>query len=183
MNRGNDARAGAANNCQPMTANNSSLHTQPVAYGLELKIPPVAMVFFVAFLMWVGAVYVPGLNVQIRFQSIAIGVFGILGVISCSLGILEFKRAKTTVNPTKPETSSSLVTSGIYKYTRNPMYLGFLLILAGWEAAIGGILSFLLLPGFVLYLNRFQIKPEERALVAIFGNEFTNYCAEVRRWI
>ena len=159
------------------------MHTEPGAHVLELKIPPVAVVVFVAFLMWLGAVYVPALHVQIRFQSIAVAVLGLLGVISCSLGIFEFRRAKTTVNPTKPESSSSLVTSGIYKHTRNPMYLGFLLILMAWATATANILSFMFLPGFVLYMNRFQIKPEERALVRIFGNEFAKYSSHVRRWI
>ena len=159
------------------------MHTQPGVHVLELKIPPVVIVIFVAFLMWVAAVYVPGFDVQFRFQRIAGWVFGLSGLISCSLGVLECKRAKTTVNPTKPEFSSSLVTSGIYKHTRNPMYLGFLLILVGWAAATANILSFLFLPAFVLYMNRFQIKPEERALVGIFGDEFTRYCSHVRRWI
>jgi len=157
------------------------MHSEPGAHVLELKIPPVAIVIFVAFLMWVGAVYVPGFDFQ--FPPIAVWVFGLLGVITCSLGVLEFKRAKTTVNPTRPQLSSSLVTSGIYKHTRNPMYLGFLLILVAWAAATANILSFLFLPAFVLYMNRFQIKPEERALVGIFGDEFTTYCSQVRRWI
>ena len=150
---------------------------------MELRIPPLAIVILVAFLMWVAGVYAPGFDVQIPFQSIAVGVFGLLGVIACTLGIVEFRRAKTTVNPTKPESSSSLVTSGIYKHTRNPMYLGFLFILAGAAIAAANLLSFLLLPAFVLYLNRYQIKPEERALAGIFGDEFTRYCSHVRRWI
>ena len=110
-------------------------------------------------------------------------MIGLLGVIACALGILEFKRAKTTVNPTKPESSSSLVRSGIYRHTRNPMYLGFLLILVGWATLTANILAFLVLPVFVLYMNRFQIKPEERALTLIFGDEFKAYCSTVRRWI
>jgi len=103
--------------------------------------------------------------------------------LSGVLGIIEFNRAKTTVNPTKPESASSLVRTGIYQRTRNPMYMGFLLILVGWAIAMANIVSFLVLPGFVIYMNRFQIKPEERALTLIFGEDFKAYCVETRRWI
>jgi protein-S-isoprenylcysteine O-methyltransferase Ste14 len=159
------------------------MHTRPDAHVLELKIPPVALVVIVAVAMWLGAAYVPGFHFRFPLQSIAALVIGLAGIITCTLGFLEFKRAKTTVNPTKPQSSSSLVTSGIYRHTRNPMYLGFLLILAGWAAFTATTLSFFGLPAFVFYMNQFQIKPEERALESLFGEEFTEYCFIVRRWI
>jgi protein-S-isoprenylcysteine O-methyltransferase Ste14 len=151
--------------------------------ALELKIPPVALVIVAAVLMWLGSAYAPGLNVEFPFQSVIAWVIGLLGLITCILGVVAFKRAKTTVNPTKPESSSSLVTSGIYRRTRNPMYFGFLLMLTGWAAARANMVAFLALPTFVLYMNHFQIKPEERALMSIFGDKFKNYCSSVRRWI
>ena len=98
-------------------------------------------------------------------------------------GVIEFRRAKTTVDPTKPDSASSLVRTGIYRRTRNPMYLGFLLILTGCAAALANLTSFLILPAFVVYMNRFQIKPEERALASIFGDDFKAYYSEARRWI
>lgn len=107
----------------------------------------------------------------------------LLGLVACTLGWIEFRRAKTTVNPTKPESSSTLVKTGIYRGTRNPMYLGFLLMLAGWAIFIGNVLSLLGLPAFAFYMNQFQIKPEERALASIFGDEFRAYRSNVRRWI
>ena len=158
------------------------MHTRSV-HALELKIPPVAFVIGVALLMWLAAVCAPGLNVGFPFQSIVAWVIGSSGIITCILGVAAFKRAKTTVNPTKPESSSSLVTSGIYRRTRNPMYLGFLLMLAGWAATRANMVAFLALPAFVLYMNQFQIKPEERALMLLFGDEFKKYCSSVRRWI
>src|SRR5881628_3939420 len=97
------------------------MHTRPDVHALELKIPPVALVIIIAILMGLGAAYFPGFNFQFPFQSIVGWMIGLLGVIACALGILEFKRAKTTVNPTKPESSSSLVRSGIYRHTRNPI--------------------------------------------------------------
>ena len=133
--------------------------------------------------MWLGASHVPGFNFQFRFQSLVGWIIGLLGVIVCLLGVLEFKRAKTTVNPTKPQSSSSLVRRGIYGLTRNPMYLGFLLILAGWATAMGSFVAFMALPAFVVYMNRFQIEPEERALTSIFGDDFKKYCSEARRWV
>src|ERR1044071_7757040 len=149
--------------------NRPVLHTRSV-HALELKIPPVALVIGVALLMWLAAACAPGLNVSFPFQSVVAWVLGLSRIIICILGIASFKRAKTTVNPTKPESSSSLVTSGIYRRSRNPMYFGFLLMLAGWAAARANVLGFLALPAFVLYMNQFQIEPEERALSSLFGD-------------
>lgn len=136
-----------------------------------------------AVLMWLGSAYALGLSFEFPFQSVIAWVFGLLGLITCTFGVIEFKRANTTANPTIPQSSSSLVTSGIYRHTRNPMYLGFLSILAGWAAVTATVVTFWALPAFVLYMNQFQIKPEERALMSIFGDEFKAYCSTVRRWI
>jgi protein-S-isoprenylcysteine O-methyltransferase Ste14 len=151
-------------------------------HALELKIPPLALVLLAALLMWLCPAWAP-LNFQIPFQPIVAWIFGLAGMMVSAMGVAEFRRAKTTVNPTKPESSSSLVTSGIYRCTRNPMYLGFLLLLTGWAAATANILAFVVLPAFVAYMSRIQIKPEEGALTAIFGEEFKSYCSRVRRWI
>ena len=133
--------------------------------------------------MWLARAFAPVFNFQFPFQSIVGWAFGFLGVTVSAFGILEFRRAKTTANPTRPGSSSSLVTHGVYRHTRNPMYLGFLLILLGWAAATANLLAFLFLPAFILYMNEFQITPEERALLGIFGDQFKRYCSHVRRWI
>ena len=99
------------------------------------------------------------------------------------MGFASFRRAKTTVNPMKPDSASSLVVSGIYDLTRNPMYLGFLVILVGWAFFLSNALGFIFLPLFVLYMNRFQIEPEERALASVFGEAFASYRSRVRRWL
>jgi protein-S-isoprenylcysteine O-methyltransferase Ste14 len=121
--------------------------------ALELRIPPVALVFIAALAMWALA------------------------------GVAEFRRARTTVNPTTPQASSSVVDSGIYRRSRNPMYLGFLLALAGWAIQLGHLAALPVLPAFVLYMNRFQIAPEERALRAKFGAPYAEYTRRVRRWL
>ncbi|HEX7858875.1 MAG TPA: isoprenylcysteine carboxylmethyltransferase family protein [Verrucomicrobiae bacterium] len=159
------------------------MQAQTRGRSLELKVPPLVVVMIAALLIWVGAVYLPEFSFRFRFQSVLGWVIGVLGFIGCFLGFLEFRRSKTTLNPTKPGTSSSLVQTGIYRHTRNPMYLGFLLMLVAWAIVMGNVISFLVLPGFVIYLNRFQIQPEERALTSIFGDEFTAYRSGVRRWI
>jgi protein-S-isoprenylcysteine O-methyltransferase Ste14 len=150
---------------------------------MNLRIPPVVLVILDAMLMWAGAAHFPRFHFQIPFQGFVGWTMGFLGIVACALGVLEFKRAKTTVNPMKPQSSSALVKSGIYRCTRNPMYLGFLLILMGSAMLIANLVAFLGLPVFVLYMNQFQIKPEERALTSIFGDEFRAYCSSVRRWI
>jgi protein-S-isoprenylcysteine O-methyltransferase Ste14 len=96
---------------------------------------------------------------------------------------VSFRKAKTSVNPTKTNLTSTLVTDGIYKNTRNPMYVGFLFFLIGWGFILYNIYSMTLCIGFVLYMNRFQIQPEEKALMSIFGEEFVDYKRRVRRWL
>ena len=98
-------------------------------------------------------------------------------------GFYEFQKAKTTFNPMTPDAASSVVTSGIYHVSRNPMYVGFLLLLTTWAIFLSHPLPFLFLPVFVTYMNRFQISPEERALSAKFGEEYDAYKRSVRRWL
>jgi protein-S-isoprenylcysteine O-methyltransferase Ste14 len=105
------------------------------------------------------------------------------GVAFALAGILAFRRANTTVNPAKPEAASTFVASGVYRVSRNPMYVGLLLVLTGWAFFLCHALTFLFLPVFVAYMNRFQIAPEERALSARFGSEYATYTRSVRRWI
>lgn len=150
---------------------------------LELKVPPVAVVLVTAGLMWLVAWATPALGFLFPARDlVAIGLT-LAGAVTSALGVISFRRAKTTVNPMKPESSSSLVTSGIYKLTRNPMYLGFLLVLLGWAVFLSSMPAFLILPAFILYMNQFQIEPEERALATLFGRAFAAYKAKARRWL
>jgi protein-S-isoprenylcysteine O-methyltransferase Ste14 len=97
--------------------------------------------------------------------------------------VREFARARTTVNPLAPARASRLVTGGVFAHTRNPMYLGMLLVLAGWGVWLGNALAWLGLPLFVGLLNALQIGPEERAMRQRFGADFDRYAAQVRRWL
>jgi protein-S-isoprenylcysteine O-methyltransferase Ste14 len=150
--------------------------------SLELKIPPLAVVVLTAALMWlVSRLPFAFLSVPARLPFAIL--FAVAGILVAALGFVQFRRIGTTVNPLVPGSASSLVISGIYRFTRNPIYLGFLLILLGWAIWLSNGLSFLCLPGFVFYMSRFQIQPEERALLANFGHDFLAYKASTRRWL
>jgi protein-S-isoprenylcysteine O-methyltransferase Ste14 len=151
--------------------------------ALELRIPPVVVVLLTGLLMWIVSLKTARFSLSLPFKGALAGSLVFAGMAISLRGVLEFRKARTTVNPTKPEASLSLVKSGIYRYTRNPMYLGFLLILVGWAVWLADAIAFTFLPAFVLFMNRFQIKPEERALALIFGEDFNAYCGEARRWI
>lgn len=151
--------------------------------ALELKIPPLALTLGFALAMWLASAWIPQLTFSIpERQLIAIALAG-PGAGIVLVAWLGFRLAGTTVNPTRPHSTTRVVGSGVYRLSRNPMYLGFLLTLAGWAVLLGHALPFLFLPAFVLYMNRFQIAPEERMLAAKFGGDYERYCRAVRRWL
>ena len=107
----------------------------------------------------------------------------VLGLTVFTLAVKAFNRQKTTVNPLEPRQASSLVTSGIFKISRNPMYLGMLIILLSLSCKfnlIGGMIISLF---FYIFITKFQIIPEESAMNELFGNEFIDYSKKTRRWI
>ena len=152
-------------------------------HALENRIPPPLVAALFGLAMWALARVVPGIDAAMPVRaSLATACF-LVGAFFCLAGVVSFRRAKTTVNPLKPEQASSLVTSGIYRWSRNPMYVGFALFLVAWAAWLASPWTLLGVAGFVMYMNRFQIGPEERALAALFGPEFSAYRAGVRRWL
>lgn len=150
---------------------------------LELKIPPLLLVVIFAVLMWFTTPYVIRLDMSASLSMALLIAFITLGVMTILLGALAFKKAQTTVNPTKPETSSALVRDGVYRFTRNPMYVGMALILIGWACFLKTPTAIVFVMAFVFYMNRFQIEPEEKMLTKIFPQEYSQYCEKVRRWI
>lgn len=153
--------------------------------SLELKIPPV-LIFLVAV---VGIYNAPTQTdvyafVQGFTYHIGVGLF-ITGCLIGATGAVTFKRAKTTVNPVSVEKASSLVTHGIFKFTRNPMYLGMALGIVGAGVYLQANLIMLLffLFFYISYMTRFQIVPEERVLIELFGDEYKAYLESTRRWI
>jgi protein-S-isoprenylcysteine O-methyltransferase Ste14 len=110
-------------------------------------------------------------------------LLALAGVATAVGGVILFRRAQTTVNPLKPETSTALVTTGIYRVTRNPMYLGMLAVLLAWAAYLSSVWALLGPVAFAVYMTRFQIVPEERALHSLFGTAFVEYTRRTRRWL
>ena len=148
---------------------------------LNNKIPPVIVVLVFAGIMALIAHYsVIDFTAFIAYLAASLVI---IGCAFCIAGVVSFKLARTTVNPNKPEQASKLVTSGVYKISRNPMYVGFAFILAGWGIWLSSLCALLCVAGFIAYLTFFQIIPEERALGKLFGQEFTEYKNKVKRWL
>ena len=151
--------------------------------ALELKVPPLILVLVLALAMWFTAMQFSSLAITLPWGHGLAATVSSVGILFLLAGMYSFQKAKTTFNPMKPDTASSLVASGIYRISRNPMYVGFLLALTGWAIFLSHPLPFLFLPVFVAYMNCFQISPEERALSAKFGDEYDRYKQGVRRWL
>ncbi len=150
---------------------------------LELKVPPVAVFLVFSIVMWVAARELPRASFQVPGAGV---IAAILAIISAGLGItaiLAFRRNSTTVHPSRPENSSTIVTGGVYRYTRNPMYLSLALLLLAWATKLGNVVALACLPAFVAYMTRFQIRPEERTLLSRFGSTYAEYMDSVRRWV
>ncbi|HYD75073.1 isoprenylcysteine carboxylmethyltransferase family protein [Ramlibacter sp.] len=151
--------------------------------SLEHKIPPPVIGALAAGAMWGAAGLGPAFTLPSAARMVAVALLVVAGLSFDLLGLVAFRSSRTTVNPLAPQRASALVTSGVYRITRNPMYLGMALLLLAWALYLSSWLALLGPIAFVLYITRFQILPEERALRAIFGDEFTRYAAQVRRWL
>lgn len=153
----------------------------------EHRLPPPVIDGSCALLMWWLARAVPVAQLWPRggptWALVLAVLLAALGGAVALAGLLAFWRARTTFNPLAPQQASALVTGGIYRLTRNPMYLGMLLVLAGWGIWLGNAASWLGLPLSIAVLTVLQIRPEERILRARFGAEFESYAARVRRWL
>lgn len=151
--------------------------------SLENKIPPLVLLLIFGSLMWGVSIFTPVILFARHWQLIIILIMLLSASFFCLAGVLSFKQAHTTVNPLQPEEASTLVNTGIYKVSRNPMYVGFALYLAAWTVYLSAPFSMIGLLGFIVYMNQFQIIPEERILSKLFGNEFEDYRYSVRRWL
>ena len=151
--------------------------------AFETKVPPVAQFLAVVAGMWLLAKYVPALSVGIPGREFLIVLFFCLGGIVAVPAITAFRSAGTTVDPRYPDKASQLVVRGVYRYSRNPMYLGLLFVLIAWAFYLSNLLGFACLPVFVLGMNHLQIMPEEAAMETQFGDEYRAYKESVRRWI
>ncbi|WP_404298705.1 methyltransferase family protein [Alicycliphilus denitrificans] len=154
-------------------------------FNLEHKIPPPVVGLACAGLAWWLAHMAPTFALQLpgRLALAVALVLASAGLAFELWGLWVFRRHRTTPNPLTPERARTVVQTGPYRYTRNPMYLGVALQLLAWCGYLGNPLSLLALAVFVAYITRFQILPEERALAQRFGEPYLQYLRSVRRWI
>jgi len=150
---------------------------------LELKIVPPVIVLIFALAMWAISLITPQAEVLDSHGIIIPALFVAAGFVLMLISAFAFHRAKTTINPMRPQNSSALVTSGIYNFSRNPIYFADLLMLVGWGIYLSNFFALALIIIFILYVTRFQIMPEEKALADRFGDQYLAYKARVRRWI
>ena len=148
---------------------------------MNMKIPPPIIAFICIIINYLSTYLIN----PIKFPNIEIigGLILLLGVATAMLATLLFKKDKTTVNPMNPEETTTLVTTGIFSITRNPMYLGLFLSISSTILFFGSWFGIIILMFFVWYINKFQIIPEEEAMEKLFGNKYSKYRQKVRRWI
>jgi protein-S-isoprenylcysteine O-methyltransferase Ste14 len=151
--------------------------------SLDTRVPPPAVAAAAAVAMWGISRVTPLLQLPGDWRLAAAASIALAGMGFTVSGMIAFRRARTTINPTTPHKSSVLVDSGVYRITRNPMYVGLACVLVAWAVFLSSPWALLGPLAFVLYIGRFQIGPEERALEKLFGSEYAAYRARVRRWL
>lgn len=150
---------------------------------LNVPLPPPVLGAFAGGGIWLCHTLLPWLSVGFRGQAVLAVCLAGVGVAIEAVGVAAFVRSRTTVNPLHPERASTLVTSGLYRVSRNPMYLGMACLLVAWCLYLGSLPGFLVMAGFVVLIENYQIKPEEVALERVFGEAYKAYKTRVRRWV
>lgn len=150
---------------------------------MQPRIPPPIVMLLAAALMWVLHRWMPLSHWIAPPWNRLGGLAGAVGVAFAVAAFARFRRARTTVNPMDPSKASRLVTDGVFCVSRNPMYLGLLLLLIGWAVWLGSAGPWLIPPLFVIVITAVQIIPEEQALGQLFGEEYVWYRRSVARWI
>lgn len=150
---------------------------------MELKIPPPIVAAIFALTMWGVATTATFAALTIELSWVVSLVLLVIALTIDLLALMSFQMAKTTINPMQPHKASQLVVVGVYKFTRNPMYLGLGIIMLAIVIWFSNLINIALLFTFVWYITRYQIIPEERVLVELFGDDFKDYQANVRRWL
>ena len=148
---------------------------------LRNRIPPPIVTLVFALLSFWLANYLPKL--AFNYQGLSSLLMILIGLTIIVIGVKTFNNSDTTINPLNPSEASHLVTEGVFSYTRNPMYLGMVIILLGVSIYNGVYIGIIILPCFIFYITEFQIKPEEKAMEEIFAGDYTDYLKRVRRWL
>ena len=151
--------------------------------GLTLRVPPPSLTLLCLFGLAICRWILSSLTFKFSGQVFVSIILVVTGIAVGLIAIRRFYQVDTTVLPNDMDSSSALVTGGIFKISRNPMYLGMATVIAGVGVGLGTWVMLPILGLFVFWINENQIKPEEHALVKIFGSEFEDYKSKVRRWI
>lgn len=150
---------------------------------MHLKVPPVAIFLLALALLFTAHLALPIANVTPPFRGLVALAIALIGAAFGGQAVLAFINAKTTVHPMKPEDATTLVTSGFFRFSRNPMYFGLLCLLLAAGLYWGTLSLVAVGPIFIWYMTEFQIKPEEDRLTENFEQEYLDYMGRVRRWI
>lgn len=148
-----------------------------------MHIPPPVFALAAIIILYAGDMVLPSLSIHPQGQWLIGALCVVFGVAIAVVSVGKFRQHKTTITPLHPETTTALVTSGLYGYTRNPMYLGMAFCIAGIGVGLGSLLTLVVLPIFVWIITHRQILAEEQALNELFGKKYRNYMAKVRRWL
>ena len=147
----------------------------------RVVVPPPA-IYLVFFLVAVGLQrYVPLPHLPATMGRVVGAVLALSWLVLSMWSVRRFWASGTSIIPFRPTTA--VVTSGPYRVTRNPMYLGFLLLYAGLACWLGLIWPLLLAPGLVWLISVWVIRREEEYLDRKFGHEYRQYQSHVRRWL
>ena len=150
---------------------------------LEHRIPPPLVFAIIAVGMWAVALVAPAIPIDNTLRLVIAGALFLLGSAFAPPAIVAFRRAKTTLDPVNIDAASTLVTGGVFGFSRNPMYVGLAALLASWAAYLAVPWTLLGPIVFVLFITRFQIIPEERVMHAKFGAAYRDYQKRVRQWL
>ena len=150
---------------------------------LELRIPPPVVFLFCAAFIWLLSIATPWASFEFSARNLLALAIAAVGSLFAVAGVFSILSAGTTLSPEKPGKTTKLVVTGVYRISRNPMYLSLLLFLISLAIYHANFAAAIPIPFFVIYINRFQIRPEERALASRFGSEFEAYCRRVRRYL
>ena len=150
---------------------------------MKNKIPPPILLLITGTIMWFVAKSEFAYPISIPYPLALSVSLAAIGIAIASIAARQFSIAKTTVNPLSPETATSLVDGGIFSVSRNPMYVGLLLVSIGWAAWLASLANIAVIVLSVVVMTNLQIKPEEDALRKLFVEEYAEYCRNVRRWI
>lgn len=151
--------------------------------ALDTRIPPPLVAIAIGAAMVWGADFAPRVEAWGLARKVLAAGMCVAALVFDLAAVWQFRRARTTVVPWSPDRTAALVTDGVYRITRNPMYVGLALLLTALAAYLGSLPALLGPVVFVLYIDRFQVRPEERAMARLFGAHYEAYRARVRRWL